>query len=160
MSVAGYAKSRGVTEEAIRQQIRAGIIGLVARGRVDIEQADRAWFGIRRSRVAVQRDDTGTRAAAAKIAAAFAKLRLTKDQLEAARERYVERKDAIERARIDSAAFLAALQQIPTERATERAELADLDPAVARHLLERFILSAISELGDVAGEVAELIRAV
>jgi hypothetical protein len=159
MRVAAYAKARGVSEVAIRNQIHAGVIRQPRPGFVDVEQADAAWFRIRRARVAIQQDDAGTRAAAAKIASVAVKLQLARVQFDGARERYVDRAAAIEQAGLEVAAFLAALEEIPAARAAELARLVGVRPAVARKLLQRFMAAAIAELGDLAGDAVRIARA-
>lgn len=153
MSVAQYAEARNADEETVRHQIRIGVIKPPVRGLIDVEQADQSWGRIRRARIDVPKnDDQGRRSAEAKIVGGLAKLRLAKDRLDATKERYVSRKDAVTTAGEEIAAFIAALEEIPKRHAVALAAALAIDPAVARSLLERFIRLAIDELGDLQGE--------
>src|SRR5262245_47610330 len=95
LSLRQYAKTRGVALRAIQQAVEAGTVRLVD-GRMDPEQADNSWGVSRRGRMGVQDDDVGRRSARAKIAVTLAKLRLVKERYETARERYVDRGEAIQ----------------------------------------------------------------
>jgi hypothetical protein len=159
MSVAAYARARDADEETVRHQIRIGVIARPISGRIDVAQADAAWARIRRSRITVQQDDAGRRSAEAKMAGLATKLRLARDQLEGARERYINRLDAVSQSAVDAAFLLDELAKVPERQAAEFARVLTLDPAVARNILDRFIASAIAELGDLQGEVIELARA-
>jgi hypothetical protein len=159
MSVAAYARARDADEETVRHQIRIGVIARPISGRIDVAQADAAWARIRRSRITVQQDDAGRRSAEAKMAGLATKLRLARDQLEGARERYINRLDAVSQSAVDAAFLLDELAKVPARQAPEVARLLNLDPAVARSILDRFIAAALAELGDLQGEVIELAQA-
>jgi hypothetical protein len=165
MSIGEYAKARNVSGETIRHQINLGSIRRVARGRIDVEQADASWGRVRRApgsgrpprtaaRVSVQQDDQARRAAEAKIVAGFAKLRLAKDRLEQVREQYLNRKEVTAQAIAEAHAFLAALDDIPRRYSQQLAELTGLEPARAYELLARFNKTVKAEIGDLAAEAA------
>jgi hypothetical protein len=167
MSIGEYAKARNVSDETIRHQINLGNIRRVARGRIDPEQADAAWYRIRRApgsgrpprdetRIRFQYDDQGRRSAEAKIVAGFAKLRLAKDRLEQLREQYLDRKEVTTQAIAEAVAFLAALDRIPARYCEEFAKLTGLEPARAHALLARFIATVKTEIGDLAAEAARI----
>jgi hypothetical protein len=155
MSIAQYAKTRGADRKSIRRQIQKGVITLL-NGRIDPEQADASWGRIRRARIAVQDSDDGKRSANAKIAAAVAKLRLAKDRFEAARERYVDRDEAVRVAGVETDYVLAALRAAPARHAAAFAQGLAIEPRVARRILTRFVAAVVSEIGDLR---AEAIRA-
>jgi hypothetical protein len=154
MTIVEYAKARNVSDEAIRKQIRNGVIRPDERGRVDLEQADAAWNRIRRSRVSVQHDDQGRRSAEAKIVAGIARLRLAKHRLEQTREQYLNRNEVSAQAIAEAHAFLAALDQIPQRYTEEFAKLTGLQPARAYELLARFTATLKEEIGDLGAEAA------
>lgn len=153
-----YAKDNQVDPATIREQVAKGVIKLT-NGRISRAQADASWGRIRRARIGMQNDDDGRRSATAKIAGAIAKLRLAKDRLDAARERYVSRSDALSVAGDDVGLFLAALQAVPQQHAAALAAALAIDPATARHALDRFMTLAIGELGDLKAEAIRMTEA-
>lgn len=151
MSIAGYAKARNVDESTIRHQIALGVIIPIG-GKVDVEQADAAWFRIRRSRITVHQDDQGRRSAEAKIVGTFAKLRLAKDRLDQLREQYLNRKEVAAQIAWESKALLAVLEEMPERYAGTLAELSSIEEPEARKLLTRFVALVLAEIGDLEGE--------
>jgi hypothetical protein len=147
MSLREYARTRGVAQRAIQQQVEAGTIRLV-NGRVDPVQADNSWGLIRRARMSVQDDDAGRRSARAKIAVAVARLRLFRERYDRARDRYVDRAEAIEVARSEADYVLDALSAAPAARVEAFAAALAIEPAIARRILDRFVSLALSEIGD------------
>jgi hypothetical protein len=158
VSLAHYARTRGIDESAIRQQIRKGVIKRI-HGLIDEAQADEAWAAIRRAQMAAQNDDGGRRSAHAKIVGAVADLRLDKDRFEARRERYVDRAEAIRQGTEDVQAFLRALRQIPERRAEMVAARLGISPVRAALLLQTFVNQAITELGDLRADATRAAEA-
>jgi len=153
MSLRAYAKARGVGLRAIQYQVEQGTIQLV-NGKVDPEQADASWGEIRRARMEVQADDAGRRSARAKVAVAMAKLRLTKEEYETVRERYVDRAEAIETGWREADYIITSLQNVPLAYAESFATRLAIDPDVARQILARFIALVLGELGDIRRQAA------
>jgi hypothetical protein len=149
MSLREYARTRGVAQRAIQQQVEAGTIRLV-NGRVDPMQADNSWGLIRRASPLGQHqnDDAGRRSARAKIAVAVARLRLFRERYDRARDRYVDRAEAIEVARSEADYVLDALSAAPAARVEAFAAELAIEPVVARRILDRFVSLALSEIGD------------
>lgn len=158
MSIAGYAKARNADESTIRHQVALGIISLIG-GKVDVEQADAAWFRIRRSRITVRQDDQGRRSAEAKIVGGIAKLRLAKDRLDQVRDQYLNRKDVAAQIAWESKALLGDLKQMPERYAAALAELTSIDEPEAHKLLTRFITLVLVEIGDLEGEAVRAAEA-
>jgi len=148
MSLRGYARARGVALRAIQQQVEAGTIKLV-NGRVDPVQADASWGLIRRARLEVQDDDAGRRSARAKVAVATAKLRLLKEDFEAAKERYVDRAEAVEQGQREADYILESLRAIPAAYASTFAEQLHITPDLGREILDQFMALILAELGDI-----------
>lgn len=158
VSLAHYARTRGIDESAIRQQIRKGVIKRI-HGLIDEAQADEAWAAVRRAQMAAQDNEGGRRSAHAKIVGAVADLRLDKDRFEARRERYVDRTEAIRKGTEDVGVFLEALRRIPERRAGMVAARLGISPVRAAALLRTFIDLAVVELGDLRDDATRAAEA-
>ena len=154
MSVRSYAASRGADRKAIRRAIDAGLIQRDADGMIDPQQADESWGHVRRaSRMGQhqqhQDDDAGRRSARAKVAVAMSKLRLLKEEFEAAREKFVDRGEAVEQHRREADYILESLRAVPAAYATTFAQQLGITPDLGREILDRFVVLALAEIGDI-----------
>jgi hypothetical protein len=156
MSVRGYARSRGVSHSTIIRAIQKRVIVPDAEGRVDPDQADATWGRLRQVREADtdKADGEARRNATARIAAAASKLRLAKSSFDTENGRYVERVDALRMGAEESEYFLAALAAAPDVHAFRVAFAAQLDIGEERaaEILDRFVMVALSEVGDLRDE--------
>lgn len=151
MSVAAYAKLRGVTQRTIRYQIDKGVIAVVP-GRVDTidaNQADEAWW-IQRSARAIVNSEAGQRNAQAKLADAGVRVRLARHRFETTRERFIDRNDTLAQIAEETELFLTELQEIPMQQQNHKMLMDELgiDQPTARTILARFVTLIVSEVGD------------
>lgn len=155
MSIRGYARSRHADPHAIRRAVQAGIIQLDDDGRVDAEEADRAWASTRRSSRLARHahNGEGVRSAQAKVALAVARLREARRRFEAQRARYVDRAEAVVVGRAEAEYVISALRDAPDGPHAESfaAELR-IPLEDARKILEAFITKALLEVGDLPGQ--------
>ena len=151
MSMEQYANSRGVARRAIQQAVLSGVIKLFD-GKVSPEQADQSWGVARRaSRGAIHQDtDAGRRSAKAKVALALARLRSLRQRLDATREKYVDRAEAIAVAEQEANYFLHCLRAAPAGYADTLAAELSISPEAARRILDRFVGLTLVEIGDLA----------
>jgi len=154
MSIRGYAKARGVSHTAILRAINKRIITTDGEGKIDPEQADATWGRVRKVREIdhEKADAESRRNASAKIAAAAAKLRLAKHRFDGEQSRYVDRVDALRVGAEEAEYFLAALAAAPAVHADRFIAKLGAAPEVARQILERFVESALVEVGDLRDE--------
>jgi hypothetical protein len=149
MPVAQYARMRGVSERTIRYQIEQGRIETLPDGRIDAVQADESWW-IRRNARSTMQGEAGRRNAQAKLIDAGVRIRLARHQLEAMRERYIDRSETSMQIANEIQAFVSELHTLPISKQYQRALAADLrvTQAAARRILERFVTLILSEIGD------------
>jgi hypothetical protein len=153
IGVKALARLTRVTPRAVRTARAAGHLVADSRNQFDPENArNAAWIAMRQAKASHARN----RDLDAKIAAAVAKLRLAQHRYEVAREKYVDRAEAVRIGAQDAGDFIAALRQAPAEEAAAFAAELRIDIGVARRILDQFIELAIGELGDLK---AEAIRA-
>jgi len=154
MGLREYARSRGVSHSTIHRAIQKRVIVLDAEGRIDPVQADATWGQIRRTReVDTEKADAESRRnASAKVAAAAAKLRLAKHRFDGEQSRYVDRVDALKIGAYEAEYFLAALRAAPDVHAGHFIAMLDVDPAVGRQILARFVEVVLTEVGDLRDE--------
>lgn len=159
VSISEYARRDHVNEGTIRHQIVIGIIARV-KGGVDVDQADASWRRQRRSRIRVQHDDDGLRAADARIAHLFTRLRAEQDKLAEMEERYIDWAQCAAQTTADMATLLAELRRIPEDRDRELANQLGIEAPAARRLLQEFINLALAELGDLPVQAALMVQGV
>jgi hypothetical protein len=153
MSIKSYAASRGSDPQAIRRAVSRGIVKLVD-GKVDPEQADASWASVRRaSRLGqYQHDEVGERAARAKIAVTLGRLRLIKQRLDIARERYVDRSEAIAVGEFEAVYTLDSLRAAAGAHSAKLATQMGIPDETARRILDRFVGLMLVEIGDLPGQ--------
>lgn len=156
MSVRGYAKSRGVAHTTILKAVAARKIVLDAAGMIDPAQADATWGALRKSREisSEKQSDESRRNTTARIAAAAAKLRLAKQQLDGDQARYVDRVEVLKHAVYEAEYFLAALAAAPDVHAfrVAFAAQAGISEELGAQILDRFVEVALTEVGDLRDE--------
>jgi len=133
MTVAQYAKSRGVAPRAIEEQIEKGNIRL-RKGRIDPRQADNA-YAPSRSMIS-GRDDPGQRSARSKIAVTRGTLAQEREQLQALGARYGRHDDALELAHSRADEVTSGLRALAKD-----------DP-----LFARFVELVLDDLGDLRAQ--------
>jgi hypothetical protein len=156
MSVAAYAKLRGVAERTIRYQIEKNVIEVLPDGRIDAEQADEAWW-IQRNARSTLNSEAGRRNAQAKLIDARVRVRLARYRLEEMRDRFIDRADTLAQIAAETETFVAELQAIPPTHETGLALDLHIEERVARVILERFVGLIVGEIGDLETSGAALV---
>jgi hypothetical protein len=153
MPLKTYARLIGCDPKAVRRAVAAGFVVRDADGLIDPQQAA-AWASTRQaSRLGQhQNGEAGAHAAAAKIAAAAAKLRLAKHRFDEEKGRFVDRVDALRVGAYEAEYFLAALAAAPAAHAERFIAQLDVPPAVGREILARYTERILTEVGDLRAE--------
>jgi len=154
MRPAAYARSRKADKKQVQRAVASGLIKLDAEGRLDPAQADAAWHVTRgASRMGRNlSDDSGVKAAQAKIAFERAKVTEAQENLKTLMTRYAERGEALELARGEARILLDALRALPNADADTLAAALHVDRKAAHQILRKFIDLVIADLGDLEAQ--------
>jgi hypothetical protein len=157
LSSRAYAKTRGVTEAAIRKAIGAGLIIRGDDGLVDQAQADAAWLRLhmRRRGQAPATGQNGVVLADARLQWARARLATETSVLADLSDSLLERAEVERVVGGDATDLLAQLADIP---AKYRAWLGEVSSRAARRILTRLIGLILEELGDIHEQALAIIR--
>jgi hypothetical protein len=153
MTIRGYARSRSASEGTIRYHIRAGVIRLDERGRVDCVQADAAWARRRHQ----SRNDPGAQTANARIRRARAKLALARDEVARLDDEYAERDAAVRQFEAEAGYVLDSLRAMPAIEADHVAEQLGIPREKALALLDDFIALCLHDLGDLRAQLVGVV---
>jgi hypothetical protein len=135
------------------------VIKLTQHGLVDRIQADRSWAAVRRSPY-LGRADPNAQSAKARIRRTKAKLELARDAVARIIDQYAPRSAAIEEYRRQGAFLIDALKAMPAQEADTLARELSITPAKARVLLDDFVALCIKDIGDLSGQLIEVVHRV